>query len=154
MSRNLIGHPDGLTLSLEGNPNLSNLGERLPYVPSEYTVVLEEPGRRFPGTFGPENRMAFNYVVARGKEGYVLFVKTGSGQHQICLYDADAAVHVILGLQSDQRFAILHGLARTHCAGIVEGENEIRAAFLEGRLVKAGSGSLQQAVVVPREVAA
>jgi hypothetical protein len=156
-SRALIGHPAGLPASLEGNPNVANLSDRMPYVPSGYSTILEEPGRRVPSADGrPVNLMHFNCAVAlndeTGNATPYLFVKTGSGQHSVLLYGAEPLMPLLLSLESNQRFVMLHALAQTHSTGILEGEAGVLGAFLDGRVKKRKVGSEMQAYIIPRNM--
>lgn len=150
----LAGHGDHLPESLwEGNPNMADPSRR-PYIPSGYTLILEEPGRRIAGRFGPENRTAFNFALALKGGDYCVFVKTGAGQRQFDLHEGDAAVQVLLAMPSDQRFVMLCCLDQAHNTGLLEGEAVIRSAFLEGRLKKAVSRGIPYAYVAAKTVAA
>lgn len=139
MSRPLIGHSAELPPSLLGNPNVLDPDGRLPYVPSGFTTVLEEPGRRIPAQGSPVNAMAFNFAIARHNvDGDpVIYVKTGAGQYALDLPHAEALAAILTGvLTSDQRFAVLYGLAKAHSIGCAAGESEVINAHLEGRLKK------------------
>lgn len=153
-NRTLIGHPAGLPASLEGNPNVANLAERMPYVPSGYSTILEEPGRRIASADGrPVNLMHFNCALAlndeTGNATPYLFVKTGSGQHSVLLYGSEPLMPFLLSLESNQRFLMLHTLAQAHSTGILEGEAGVLSAFIDGRVKKRKVGAEMQAYIIP-----